>query len=222
MKKKFAFFIFTCSFFLSSAITKAETIESIFPSVGIAQITDVNIDKALELYKWKNEYKSYKIPKYKGFKSWESYKLFGKKTKQYALQQYCYSSKDGMRMYENRYCVAISSSFKPSIGQYFDLILKNGTIIPCVCADVKSIKHMDQSKIFTTKTQCCSEFIVDSKKLNKKIKQMGDVSYLSKTFKSPVVKIKMYNKNKFIENKIWEVISNAQNKSKIQQLNSFD
>lgn len=197
--KRFIFLsVIIISILSNKIIVKAKSIEDISLSVGIPTALEINYEEAINLYnlnKWKEEYKEYKIPKYKGFKSYESFTLFGKKTKQYKLQKLCHTSKDGLRMYKSRYCVAIGTKFNANIGQYFDLILKNGTIIPCVVADVKSKRHTDKKRIFTKKTKCCSEFVIDKTQIKKTVKKYGDVSYLKKSFNSPVIKIKIYKKN---------------------------
>ena len=145
----------------------------------------------------------YHIPEYYGFKSWMSYKaITNKSSKQYKLQQIASTGYAGIRVANDRMCVAIGTAFGTEIGTYIDLILENGTIIPCIVGDVKDPKHTDSSNVFTIvtknkKTYCCSEFIVDTKQLDKNAAKAGDISYADDNWDSPVVSIIVYDKNIF-------------------------
>ena len=97
-------------------------------------------------------------------------------------------------MVNGRYCVAIGSHFGCKIGQYFDLILANGEVIPCIMADQKANKHTDSANIITTSTNCLSEFIVDRNALNRDAKRDGNISSCCEEWKSHVVKIRVYKK----------------------------
>ena len=145
----------------------------------------------------------YNIPEYYGFKSWMSYKaITNKSSKQYKLQQIALTGYAGIRVANDRMCVAIGTAFGAEIGTYIDLILENGTIIPCIVGDIKDQKHTDSSNVFTIvtknkKTYCCSEFIVDTKQLDKNAAKAGDISYADDNWDSPVVSIIVYDKNIF-------------------------
>ena len=147
----------------------------------------------------------YDIPKYEGFKSWMSYKaITNKSSKQYKLQQIASTGLGGVRVVDNRMCVAIGTAFNADIGAYVDLILEDGFIIPCIVADIKSSKHTDSSNVFTIvgkskRTICCTEFVVDLNKLDDKAKKTGDMSYVNDNWNKRVVNIIIYSKN------IWEV-----------------
>ena len=147
----------------------------------------------------------YDIPKYEGFKSWMSYKaITNKSSKQYKLQQIASTGLGGVRVVDNRMCIAIGTAFNADIGTYVDLILEDGFIIPCVVADIKSSKHTDSSNVFTVagkskRTICCTEFVVDISKLDDKVKKTGDMSYVNDNWNKRVVNIIIYSKN------IWEV-----------------
>ena len=145
----------------------------------------------------------YNIPEYYGFKSWMSYKaITNKSSRQYKLQQIASTGYAGVRVVNDRFCVAIGTAFGTEIGTYIDLILENGTIIPCIVGDVKDPKHTDSSNVFTIvtknkKTYCCSEFIVNTKQLDKNAAKAGDISYADDNWDSPVVSIIVYDKNIF-------------------------
>lgn len=144
-------------------------------------------------------YETYDAPKNSGFKSFMDYRVItNTDSKQYKLQQ-CYSKTGeyGIRMADSRYIVAIGTYFTPDIGQYFDIILENGTVIPCILGDQKADADTDSDNIITKHNGCMSEFIVDSDALNKDVKFHGDMSYCLKDWDSPIKTIKVYNRNIF-------------------------
>lgn len=156
--------------------------------------------------KTRQEYIEYNVP-YAENKTWMPYvikkkingkyqivSIFAKSSKQYKLQQIAYTGKYGIRMVDDRYCVALGSHFGCEIGQYFDLILANGTVIPCIMSDQKDNRHTDSANIITVDTNCLSEFIVDRHALNYEAKRDGDISSCRNEWKSHVVKIRVYKK----------------------------
>lgn len=147
------------------------------------------------------------VPHNNGFKSYMPYALSNGKSifistsKQKLLQDnYAYDGSYGIRMINGRYCVAIGSHFTTNIGQYFDLVLENGVVIPCVLADAKADVHTDSSNIFTLHNNCCSEFIVNNNILDNNAKKYGDISKCTEEWESPVDKIIIYEKNILKEN----------------------
>lgn len=146
----------------------------------------------------KLEYVEYNVPITSGFKSYMPYTaITSKSSPQYKLQQVSYTGKYGIRQHENRYCVAIGTAFNADVGTYFDLILVNGTVIPCIVADIKADRHTDSNNMVTIANGCLTEFIVDSSALNRKAKRMGDISYCNEDWNSRVEKIRVYDKNVF-------------------------
>lgn len=137
-------------------------------------------------------------PTYHGQKTYMDYrKITATNTLEYQLQNtVAYTADDGIRMINNRYCIAIGTGFGTRIGQYVDLILENGTRIPCVTGDTKADADTDEDNIFTVFSGCCSEFIVETEKLNN-IAQSGDISNAHEEWKSPVASIVIYDK--FVE-----------------------
>ncbi len=145
-------------------------------------------------------YTSYEAPYSSGMKSYMPFSvgdrsIFSKSSNQYKLQELCYTGNYGIRQYKERYCVAIGSHFNTSIGQYFDLILENGVVIPCVMADQKADCHTDSNNIITISNGCMTEFVVDTNELYNDAKIMGDISYCTDEWKSRVVEIRVYDKN---------------------------
>jgi hypothetical protein len=139
---------------------------------------------------------NYTVPTYNGYKSWMPYTaITATGSPQYKLQhQYAYTGKYGIRMVNDRYCVAIGSYFKCSIGQYFDLVLSNGTIIKCIKGDEKANRDTDGANIFS-RNGCATEFLIDRGALASSIKRSGDASSACKKWKSRVAKIKVYKDN---------------------------
>ena len=139
----------------------------------------------------------YKIPNYGGMKKWLDYRCFSSRTAQGRLQKYAFTDSNGLRQVNGCYCIAIGSRFKTKIGQRIDLVLKNGTVIPCVMGDQKADIHTDTTNTFsnTNRNLCCSEFIVSTKQLTKEAAHRGDTSFIADIWCSPVDKIITYNIN---------------------------
>ena len=137
---------------------------------------------------------TYDIPKNRGFKSFMPYTAITC-GKQKQLQKLAITSEKGIRTVENRYCAAIGTHFDIKIGQWFDLVLENGEVIPCILADVKADAHTDSDNIFTVANGCCSEFVVDTPHLPALVKKRGNVSFMCEEWNSPVTQIVTYEKN---------------------------
>ena len=149
--------------------------------------------------KKKIEYIDYSVPNYSGFKSWMDYhKITMNGSEQKFLQEnYAYTGKYGIRQINDRYCVAIGSYFTTEIGQYFDLILENGEVIPCILADRKDNSDTDSDNIFTSDNGCATEFVIDEEILKHSALNDGDISSCCEEWNSPVKTIRIYKKNIF-------------------------
>lgn len=147
--------------------------------------------------KEKIESKKYDVPSYSGYKSWMDYRAITlAESEQKLLQdEYAYTGTYGIRQINGRFCVAVGSYFTENIGQYFDLILENGTVIPCILADQKADEDTDSDGIFTLHNGCATEFIIDFDNLNYPAKRDGDISSCCNEWNSPVEQIKVYEKN---------------------------
>lgn len=144
-------------------------------------------------------YIEYNLPENNGFKSFMPYQTISdKSSSQYKLQtEYAYTGNYGIRMVNNRYCVAIGTKFGLEIGTYFDLLLENGEAIKCIIADVKDDKDTDYDNIITIENGCVCEFIVDINHIPSDVKINGDISYCCNEWNSSSISIKMYDKNIF-------------------------
>lgn len=142
------------------------------------------------------KYLEYEVPSHSDFKSFMGYEaITNKSSNQYQLQDdYAYTGNYGIRMVSGRYCVAIGSHFDVEIGQYFDLVLENGEIIPCIMGDLKANQDTDSQNIFT-RNGCCSEFIIDSGRLVSSAWQSGNISSSCDEWDSPVKSIRVYETN---------------------------
>jgi len=141
-------------------------------------------------------YEDFSVPEHRDFKSYMDYRTITNTSSiQYYIQSnYAYTGEYGIRQVNDRFCVAIGSYFGVEIGQYFDLILENGVVIPCVMGDAKADKDTDSQNIFHA-SGCCSEFIVDDDALLSSILLHGNVCYACEDWNSPVVTIRVYNEN---------------------------
>ena len=142
------------------------------------------------------EYEDFSVPEHNDFKSYMDYRTITNtnSTQYYIQSNYAYTGEYGIRQVNGRFCVAIGSYFGAKMGQYFDLILENGTVIPCVMGDAKADKDTDSSNIFHA-SGCCSEFIVDDDALLSTILLHGNVSNACEEWNSPVVTIRIYKDN---------------------------
>lgn len=143
-----------------------------------------------------NVYKDYEIPKNRGFKSFMSYRAITCRTSEQFLLQasHAYTGNYGIRQVDGRYCVAVGTAFNAGIGTYLDLILENGTVIPCIVADIKASRHTLADNITTAASGCVSEFVVDTGSLSSTVKRYGDVSKCCEEWDSPVETIRIYEK----------------------------
>ena len=129
-------------------------------------------------------------------KSYMDYRAITLKSSlQYKIQQkHAYTGSNGVRMANGRYLIALGSYYTHDVGRYVDLILKNGTVIECIIGDCK--KNMDTVDGNSMGVDGgVAEFIVDTPKLNSKVRRTGDVSFASSSWSSNVKSIKIYNKN---------------------------
>lgn len=127
-------------------------------------------------------------------KSYMDFKMItSKDTPQYKLQhKYAYTDDTGIRMVDGRYCVALGSYYTHKIGQYVDLVLENGTIIPCIIGDQKDDRDTNASHTIAHDGSA-TEFIVETKALSGKTRRMGDIGYAQSDWLSNVVEVRIYD-----------------------------
>lgn len=133
-----------------------------------------------------------------GFKSYMPYTAITDiNSKQYELQNQAYTGRNGIRTINDRYCVAVGTYFGASIGDYINLILENGTVIPCIVSDIKSDADTEYNNIATSVNGCVCEFVVDTSVMNKDARYNGDISSCQYEWESKVTKVKVYEYNFF-------------------------
>ena len=131
---------------------------------------------------------------YTGKKCYISYTAITDKTSsQYELQTAACTDLDAFRLLDNRYLVSVGTYFNAPCGTYIDLILENGTEIPCIVGEIKP-DELTAAKVYSA-NGCASAFIVDAAET--KADLWGDVSYLYDEWQSKVSAVRVYNKNYF-------------------------
>ena len=122
-----------------------------------------------------------------GKKTYMDYRaISSKNSSQYKLQ---YSGnittdEDGMRVYTkdrvNYYCAAVGTGFGMSVGDLATVYCENGNIFNIIVGDIKSDSHTDSNHIYTVKSGCMLEFIVDISELDAGIKRSGNIGNMNK------------------------------------------
>ena len=131
---------------------------------------------------------------YNRIKSYMSYKnITSRSSDQYKLQQMAYTGTYGIRQINGRFCVAVGSAYTTQIGQYIDLVLEDGTIIPCILGDCKADEHTDSRNILTSDGSL-AEFVVDVPSLSKTVRYTGDISTACDDWESMITRIIIYDK----------------------------
>lgn len=129
------------------------------------------------------------------FKSYMSYEaITSKSSNQYKLvnSDKAYTNQDnGLRMVDNRYCIAIGSGWGAIIGSHIDLVLENGIIIECIMSDQKSDEHTDENNKVCLSNGSIAEFLVDSKVFNKYKDDSGTVNFIE-GFDSKIIEVIIY------------------------------
>lgn len=150
------------------------------------------------IYPGKIDYRSIRVSS-AGFKSYMDYStITAKSSPQYKIQHnFAYTDGNGLRLANQRYCIALGSAVNTKIGQYVDVVLANGTVINCIYADQKADIHTNADNLTTTANGCVSEFLVDYPSLNGTAKQMGDVSWIRDEWQSAVVELRVLDVNIF-------------------------
>lgn len=126
-------------------------------------------------------------------KSFMSYRaITSTGSKQYQLQLASYTGNYGVRMYKGRYMIAVGSGISRTIGQFVDVVLENGTVIPCVLGDAKQDRHTNSNHTIGLDGGAV-EFIVDTGSISRAVSSSGDMSDACDTWNSNVVEIRVYS-----------------------------
>lgn len=131
-------------------------------------------------------------------KSYMDYRTITSKTsRQWKLQYgYAYTGEYGIRMVNDRYCIALGQYYTNVSGTYVDVYLKNGEILKCILSDSKQWRHTQFCLGMIGADGGAVEFVVDKPHLPQDARSMGSISYANKDlFMSEVIGIRVYNKN---------------------------
>lgn len=113
---------------------------------------------------------------------------------QYKLQAYAYTEINGVRAVNGRYCIALGKYYTHQVGQYVDIVLSNGVVIPCIVGDCK--KNQDTVNNNSVGADgSVAEFVVQTSSLSKSTRNHGDVSYASEGWLSNASEIIIYDYN---------------------------
>lgn len=96
----------------------------------------------------------------------KSYMAWTALSPKYAQGQLCAKGtpdpKTAIMTYEGRYLVALGTAYADHVGQKFDVVMENGTIIPVMVGDFKANEHTDDNNSTTVHDGSIIEFIVSS------------------------------------------------------------
>lgn len=131
---------------------------------------------------------------YNRIKSYMPYTaITSRSSAQWKLQQIAYTGTHGIRQVNGRYCIAVGSAYTSKIGQYIDLVLENGTVIPCILADQKADKDTNSENTITEHDGSLVEFVVSSSNLSRSVRRMGDISYAQDDWNSMITQVIVYD-----------------------------
>ncbi len=138
-------------------------------------------------------YSNCDVPSNNTIKSYMDYRcITDKSSRQYKLQQSsAYTGDYGIRMVNERYCIAVGSYYTITIGQHIDVELENGNVIKAILADCKDDAHTDATNRINPNGSVV-EFVVDTQTLDNTAKIMGDISYVN-GWDSKIINIKIYD-----------------------------
>lgn len=135
---------------------------------------------------------TYTVPSDNSFKAFMDYRtITSTGSKQYKLQELCSTDSLGLRVCDGRYTVAIGTGYKAPVGTYIDVLLEDGTVLPCIVGDIKQDCHTNATNMYVEHNGNAVEFIVDASKLDKAAKVSGSVGSIS-GFQGDVVSISTY------------------------------
>jgi hypothetical protein len=113
------------------------------------------------------------------FKSYMDYrKITDRTSKQYALQQLCYTDKLGFRRFNGDYVVAVGTGYADRIGQELIVTLSSGVIFTAIVGDIKRNSDTDPTNRYIPSNGNIIEYIVDTLEMDYHTKIIGDISGL--------------------------------------------
>lgn len=111
------------------------------------------------------------------FKSYMDYRcITNTASDQYKLQKECETNEYGIREHDGYYVIALGTYYSTTIGDKFKITLDTGEELLCEVGDIKADSDTDKTNRYVPINGNIVEFIVDTKELPKKVKQMGTIS----------------------------------------------
>lgn len=130
------------------------------------------------------------------FHSYMSYRaITNTASPQYRLQQKAYTDEQGIRCVGKDKCIAVGSYYSTTIGDRFKITLSSGNSFTAIVADGKSDMHTDSTHMFRPVgygKKNVIEFVVDTSKLDSRVRQSGNIGTYS-NYNGNVVSIQKIN-----------------------------
>lgn len=115
------------------------------------------------------------------FHSYMDYrKITHTNSKQYELQQKCWTDELGLRRCGTDYVVALGTYFSDNVGDRFKIYLDNGNSFYATVGDIKADSVTDELNAYVPMDNSIGnmvEFIIDDKAANTNMLMLGTVSY---------------------------------------------
>ena len=138
------------------------------------------------------DYTDMEVPDNNSFKSYmDASCITNISTPQYQLKSSYALADNGIYTINGRYCVAVGSYYTTQIGTLVDLIMENGSIVPCILADCKSDKDTDNTNRQNSNGSIV-EFVVSTRYLDSIARRMGDCSYADERLLGEILAIRIY------------------------------
>lgn len=132
------------------------------------------------------------VPSQNGFFSYmDADCINGVGTDQHKMKEDYRLDSSGIWTCEGRWCIAVGSYHTTHVGQYIDIVLKNGTTITGILADCKSDKDTDSTRRQNANGSIV-EFVVNESSLSSEVKEHGSCAYAYPQWQSEVDHIDIY------------------------------
>lgn len=120
----------------------------------------------------------YQTPDGSSFKSYMDYRtITSQSSSQYRLQKECDTDENGLRIWGDRYVVAVGTRFNAPVGTMIDVYLDTGIVLPCIVGDIKQDIHTGDDNIQVEINGNIIEFVVDERIMDPFVANKGDISY---------------------------------------------
>lgn len=136
------------------------------------------------------------VPSNNSFKSYMgAHKITDTNSAQYQFKSEYLDSACGIKLVDNRYTIAIGTYYTETIGTRVDLVMCNGSVVPCIVGDVKADDDTDAMNRQHNVDKSVVEFIVNIDTLSSEAKSHGDASYCDPRLMGEIKAIRVYKEN---------------------------